>query len=48
MTQILSTLTARLIAWLEARRTVDFLAAKTPDQREDLGLTISDMRILGA
>lgn len=44
----LATIAAGFAAWLDGLRGAAALRAKTPDQREDLGLTLSDMRRLGA
>ncbi len=46
MTTLFDTAIARISTWIAARRGVATLVAKSPDQREDLGLTLADMHLL--
>jgi len=46
-TSRLNAVVAPLIRWIDTRRNVERLRSKSPDQREDLGLTLRDMAMLG-
>ncbi len=38
----------KLVAWIEARREAARLSRKSPQEREDIGLTLGDVDRLGA
>lgn len=47
-TATLRAVVAPLLDWFETRNGAEALRAKSPDQREDIGLTLRDMSRLGA